>query len=183
MRSSKFFYTTIFSFLTTMALGQSPERALKKLGAEPIYFMDSVNVEKSDLMKYDPKEIASVSVLKSKEAMAILGNNGKDGAVYIETIPFAKSRYWKYFRGKSPEYKALVPLVGQDSTIQYILNDRVLDKGFEGNLALVDDKVFKEIKILNKEELQKQYGISNKDAGVVIKSNVPKDLYHGKKKF
>jgi hypothetical protein len=183
MRSSKLIFTTFFSLIAFIALGQSPKRALKKLGAEPIYFMDSVNVDKNELMKYDPKNIALVTVLKSKEAIAIIGDEGKDGAVYIETISFAKSRYWKYFQSKSPEYRNLVPVAGQDTTVQYILNDRVLDKNFQGTLALIDDKVFKEIKVLSKEELQKQFGIQNKNAGVLIKSDVPKDLHNGKKKF
>ncbi|SFA50887.1 hypothetical protein SAMN04488511_109202 [Pedobacter suwonensis] len=183
MRSSKFILTTIFTLTTIMAFSQSPKRAIKKLGAEPVYFMDSVNVDKGELMKYDPNSIAIVTVLKGEEAMKIFGENGKDGAVYIETISFAKSRYWKYFRSKSPEYAALLPVANQDTTIQYILNDKVLDKNFEGNLALINDKVFKEIKVLNKEELQKQYGIQNKEAGVVIKSETPEDLHNGKKKF
>jgi len=183
MRSSKFFFTTVFTLTTIVAFSQSPKRALKKLGAEPVYFMDSVNVDKSELMKYDPSSIAIVTVLKGKEAIDIIGEDGKDGVVYIETISFAKSRYWRYFRSKSAEYSALVPVAGQDTTVQYILNGKILDKNFEGNLAVIDDKVFKEIKVLTKEDLQKQYGIQNKEAGVSIKSEAPKDLHNGKKKF
>lgn len=179
----KLLFTTLLSLITIVSFSQSPKRALKKLGSEPVYFMDSVNVEKSELMKYDPNEIALVTVLTSKEAIDILGEYGKDGAVYIETIPFAKSRYWKYFSSKSSEYRALVPIVTQDSTVQYIMNDKVQDKNFEGNLALIDDKVFKEIKIITSQELQKQYGIKNKVAGVIITADRPKDLYNSKKKF
>lgn len=64
MRSSKFFFTTVFTLTTIAAFSQSPKRALKKLGAEPVYFMDSVNVDKSELMKYDPSSIAIVTVLR-----------------------------------------------------------------------------------------------------------------------
>jgi hypothetical protein len=183
MRSSKIIFTTILTLITLLAFSQSPKRALKKLGADPVFFMDSINVDKSDLMKYDPSSIALVTVLKAKEAMAIIGDEGKDGAVYIETIPFAKSRYWRYFCSKSTDYKTLVPVAVQDTTVQYILNDKILDKNFEGNLAMIDDKIFKEIKVLSKEDLQKQYSIQNKEAGVVIRSEVPKDLHNGKKKF
>lgn len=102
--SMKLCLTSLLTIITIAAFSQSPKRALKKLGANPVYFMDNINVDKSDLMKYDPNEISLVTVLKSKEAMEILGDDGKDGAVYIETITFAKSRYWKYFSSKSTKY-------------------------------------------------------------------------------
>jgi hypothetical protein len=183
MRSTKLILTILFSLFTIITWAQSPERALKKLGTDPVYYMDSVKVDKSELMKYDPKDIALINVLKGKEAIDIIGEEGNHGVIYIETIRFAKSRYWKFFSSKSAEYKALVPVAGQDTTIQYILNDKVLDKNFEGNLAVIDDKIFKELIILSKEQLIEQYKIQDKDAGVLIKSDVPADLYHGKKKF
>lgn len=69
------------------------------------------------------------------------------------------------------------------TTIQYILNKQVLTKGNEGILSLIDDKVFKELKILSKNELIEEYGITGKEHGVLIFSAVPDGLYHGKKKF
>ncbi|WP_316812899.1 hypothetical protein [Pedobacter heparinus] len=174
----------LFNFITLISFAQSPERVLKKLGSNPVFFMDSVNVLQSDLQQYRPEEIASVTVFKDKEAIDILGEEGKDGVVYIETIPFAKKRYWKYFKTKSKSYGELLPNFDSDSTILYIINKRVLsEKGYEGTLAAINDKVFKEIMIVDKATLEKQYGITNKLYGVVIVSDVPDNLYNGKKKF
>ncbi|MFP2996811.1 hypothetical protein ABN763_12915 [Spongiivirga sp. MCCC 1A20706] len=163
--------------------GQSPKRVLKKIGDNPIYFIDSINVSGEELKKYNPNQIASVTVFKGKEAIELLGENGKDGAIYIETVNFSRLRYWKFFSSKSSSYSELVPSFDSDSNIQYILNDRVLTDNFEGDLATINDDIFKDIKIIDKKTLQKEYEIHDKDYGVVILSNKPKDLYKARKKF
>ncbi len=174
----------LITFLTlSISFAQSPKRALKKLGEKPVFFIDSVSVLQEDLQKYDPNEISSVTVYKDKKAIELLGDDGKDGAVYIETKKFCKNRYWKYFAAKSPEYKQKVNSPENDVNVQYILNERVLSIDFEGTLAAIDDKVFKSIKLLTKEELIKKYQIEDKDFGFQIISDTPKDLYHGNQKF
>lgn len=162
---------------------QSPKRIIKKLGNEPVYYIDSISVDKSQLQKYDPNEIAGLTVFKGKEAVDILGEDGKDGVVYIETKLFAKKRFWNFFRLKSAEYLDLVPTFDSDSTIQYILNKRILKDNYEGTLASIDDNVFKEIKILPKQVLIDEYGILDKEYGVLIISEAPENLYKGNKKF
>ena len=172
-----------FSFLTISAFGQKPKRVIKKLGNEPVFFIDSINVDRSELDKYKPTEIASVSVYKDSNAIKLVGPDGKDGVVYIETNVFAKNKYWNYFRSKSNEYARIVVTPDADTAVQYILNKRVLTSNFEGDLSLIDDKIFKELVVIDKETLQKEYNITNKSAGIIIKSEVPEDLYKGKKKF
>ncbi len=174
----------LLAFISIYSYGQSPKRIVKKLGSNPVFFIDSVNVLQSDLQKYNPEQIASVTVFRDREAINILGEEGKDGVVYIETIPFAKKRYWKFFRTKSNSYADLLPNFDSDSTVQYILNTKVLaGKGFEGNLASINDEIFKEISIIDKVTLEKEYGVTNKIYGVLIVSDVPKNLYKGNKKF
>lgn len=163
-------------------MAQSPKRVIKKLGENPVFFIDSVNVDKDDLQKYDPNEISSVTVFKNKEAIALLGDDGKDGVIYIETKIFSRKRYWRYFASKSSEYKEHVNPT-DDTNVQYILNDRVLVKDSSGDLASIDDKIFKSIKFISKEELSKKYNIENKDFGFQILSETPKNLYHGNQKF
>ncbi len=176
--------SVLLIFISIYSYGQSPKRAVKKLGSNPVIFIDSINILQSDLQNYDPDQIAIVTIIKDQEAKDILGEDGKDGVVYIETIPFAKKRYWKFFRTKSSAYADLFPDVDSDSTVQYILNTKVLgQKGFEGNLASIDDEVFKEISIVDKVTLEKQYGVTNKIYGVLIVSDVPKNLHNGKKMF
>lgn len=174
----------LFAFFTlTISFAQSPKKVLKKLGEDPVFFIDSVSVSQEDLKKYDPNDISSVTVYKDKKAIELLGDDGKDGAVYIETKKFCRNRYVKYFASKSTEYKQRVTDLENEDNIQYILNERVLTIGFEGDLASIDDKVFKAIKFISKEELIKKYQIDDKDFGFQILSETPKDLYNGNKKF
>ena len=179
----KFLLAFGFVVLSGNLFAQEPEKVPVRLGENPLIFLDSVSIDRTAMLKFDPLAVASLTLLEGKDAMLTLGEAAKDGVIYIESIPFAKKRFQRYFRTKSKEYEDLVPNFDSDSTFQYILNDKVLEKDFEGNLASIDDKVFKQIKILSKEDLEKEYNINNKLVGVLIRSEVPKDLYNGKKKF
>lgn len=176
------FLLTSFLFVC-FAQAQPPKKALPKVGDNPIFFVDSIKVDKPYIQQMNPKQVASLSVYTEKEAFDLLGEAAKDGVIYIETIPFAKKRFWTYFKSKSVEYAELVPTVDSDSTIQYILNEKVLKKDYEGNLSSINDKVFKGIKIISKEELIKDYQITDKAFGVLVLSDVPPDLDKGKEKF
>ena|SRR5215203_1227952 len=177
---------TLILILSTLALAtyaQKPKRVIKKLGDEPVFFIDSVNVEKGELSKYSPNEIASVSVYKDSSAIRLVGSDGKDGVVYITTKAFAKNQYWNYFRSKSPEYAKVVTSPQADTTVQYILNGRILKDNYEGDLSLINDKVFQELNVIDQQTLRQRYNIIGKTYGVIVKSEVPDDLYKGKKKF
>ena len=103
--------------------------------------------------------------------------------VYIFTKKYTKSKYWLYFQSKSDDYKKLVPTVESDTSVQYILNKRVLKENFEGDLFIIDDTIFKSIRLLTKEILLKEFNISDKEFGFQIISDTPDNLYRGKKKF
>lgn len=150
---------------------------------DPIFFIDSVRVKKEDLQNYEPSNIAAMTVFKDSSAIARGGIEAKNGLIYIETKRFAKDRYWNYFRLKSPQYAKLVPLIDSDISIQYILNKKVLKENYEGDLSSINDKVFKGIQIISKKQLKKEYGITDKDFGVIITSDVPANLHNGKSKF
>lgn len=105
---NKYFILIVIGLLHFKALSQSPRKILKKIGDNPVYFIDSVEVDHHGLLKYDPKEIATVNVLRGKEAAAIAGEDGKDGVIYIETIPFAIKRYKRYFSSKSAAYETII---------------------------------------------------------------------------
>ncbi len=177
----KYLFFALFSVSTLFC--QSPKRILKKIGNNPIFYIDSVNVEKDELQKYDPENISSVTVYKDKEALELFGEDGKDGVIYIETKDFSKRRYWSFFQSKSEDYKKLLPSPLLDANVQYILNEKILEKDFEGTLATINNKVFKSITILSKEVLLKKYKIQDKDFGVLIISEAPDNLYRGNKKF
>lgn len=178
------FLLTLFGVaLSFSVLGQSPKKMMKKIGDKPIFFIDSVNVDQTEMMKYLPEQIASITVYKDNDAIELMGEDGKDGVIYIETKDFARGRYWKYFTRKSNEYSELVKTSQPNDRIQYILNDRILTDNFEGNLSMIDDSIFKEIKIIDAATLEKDYKIENKDFGVIIFSDKPDNLYKAKKKF
>lgn len=179
----RYIFILTLSVLTLSVFGQKPKKVIKKLGNDPVFFIDSINVDKSEMMKYQPEDIAQVSVYKDSNAIKLVGPEGKDGVVYIETKPFARIKYWNYFKTKSVEYGNIVLTPESDSSIQYILNGRVLKTNFEGDLSLIDDSIFVEIRIIDKEKLEKDFGINDKQYGVIIKSDKPKDLYKANKKF
>src|SRR5688572_494040 len=173
----------VFLLIPLIGFCQSPKRMIKKIGNDPVYFIDSVNVEQSEMMNYDPSEISIVNVYKDKDALELMGDEGKDGVIYIETKNFVKKRYWRYFCTKSNEYAKAIPNYTEDKEVQYILNDRILDKDFEGDLALIDDSIFKGLRIVNATDLKKKYKVKDKSIGVIIKSDTPKNLYKARKKF
>jgi hypothetical protein len=81
--------TVLYSF---SAVAQKPKKVIKKLGSDPIFYIDSVNVDKSELQNYKPTDIAAVSVYRDSDAIKLAGPEGKDGVVYIETKYSLKKR-------------------------------------------------------------------------------------------
>lgn len=138
---------------------------------EPIFFIDSIRTSKSDLIKIDADSVAIVSVIKDTAQLKKFGQAANGKLIFIETKDFAKKRYWKYFSSKSEDYLKIVPNPYNDLSVQYILNAKVLKKNFEGDLALINDKKFKDIKIIGKAELIRDFKIDDKEYGVIITTN------------
>ncbi len=145
--------------------------------------LDSVQVAQWDLNQVDANEIAMVNMYHDEEAIELLGEKAKDGAAYIETKAFARNRFVRFFRSYSPAYDSLVSKAGSDKGFQYILNDKVQEANYEGNLALVDKELIEGLQILNAAQLKERYNVTGKSVGILVKSKRPKDLYHGRKKF
>ena len=72
----RIFFFTLYLFIALISIGQSPKKTIKKLGNDPIFFIDSVNVDNSELQKYDPTEISHVTVYKDKEATYMFVEDG-----------------------------------------------------------------------------------------------------------
>ncbi|WP_419698404.1 hypothetical protein [Mucilaginibacter sp. NFX135] len=155
---------------------------MPEINNDPVFFIDSVKVNKADLMRYNPNDIATVTVYKDTNAIKKTGVEAKYGLIYIETKKFDIARYQRYFSSKSFEYAKLIS-AAKDSQIQYILNKRPLDTNYEGDLAAVNDKIFKGVRIINKQQLLSEFGITGKSYGVIISSDIPSNLYKGKDKF
>ena len=54
-------------------------------GKDPLYIIDGKEVSKEKLVKTNPKNIESVTVLKDKNAIEKYGKKGKDGVIIIKT--------------------------------------------------------------------------------------------------
>ena len=143
---------------------------------DPVFFIDSIRVNKVVLQNYNPDEIASLTVYKNSNATKRVAS-ATNGLIYIETKTFAKSRYWKYFKSKSAEYAKIVPSPGNDPKIQYILNKKILKDNFESDLAAIDDTTFKRIQIISREQLINNYNITDKEFGVLIDADIPPNFH------
>ncbi|MEX6691050.1 hypothetical protein QTN47_26310 [Danxiaibacter flavus] len=141
----------------------------KQLFDDPVFYVDSINVTRVELQQYQPTEIAVVTVYKDTNAIKLIGEQGKYGAVYVETKKFARSKYWNYFKSKSPDYLKNVPTAESDSSVVYILNGNVKAENFEGELSKINDTNFIELSVIDKQTLSKQYGVKDKDLGIIIK--------------
>ncbi len=133
-----------------------------------IYVVDSVQVPNDQIAKLIPTDIATVIMVKGKTATDRFGFKAKDGIAYIETKKFARKRYWNYFKTKDAEFAKVLPDAEKDNLIQYILNGRILNKDYEGELSQINDSNFQKIEIIPKDTLLKRYGIYRKKVGVVI---------------
>gem|GEM_PF-4021501 len=62
-----------------------------------------------------------------------------------------------------------------DDNFLYILNGKVLGKGYEGKLTTINDKNFKSITVINNKELANKYGNTEKNFGILIVADVPEN--------
>jgi len=150
----------------------TPEEAIEKLGANPYFEIDGKPVTQAELGNYNPNDIASLTTFYDKEAIKRFGEKAKDGAVTIETKGFAINKYEAFFKSTSTDYEKMLDETPREE-IQYILNDRVLTEDYEGDLASIDKKLLKEIKIIDSKELAEKFNIKNKKVGVLIKAKAP----------
>lgn len=137
---------------------------------EPLYFLDSIQVNRGVLNLYEPTEIAAVTVYKDTSAIMIAGEKGKNGVIYITTKVYASDKYWTYFKSKSADYAKAVPSIKKEDNVVYILNDKVLVKNFEGDLYFIDNTNFIDLKVIDKKQLQEVYDIKDKKWGIIIKT-------------
>jgi hypothetical protein len=143
----------IFLLLTVTSFGQLPKKAMKKMGQNPIVFLDSAETDMSAIQTLNPFDISNISIVKPKKAKKLLSDKGVDGAIYVTTVRAAKVIYWKYLSSKSDEYGRLFNSPQADTTAQYVLNGQTLtDSAAPGSLFLLNDKNFKTINVIDKED-------------------------------
>ncbi len=174
--------TILFAVSCKTSQIPGPKEISQKLGKSPYYEFNGVETQMSELRNVSSDSIATIETFFDEDAVDRYGEKARDGAVLIITKDRAREMYIAFFSKRSEKYASLIEEVG-DTNIQYILNDKVKTNDFEGSLSMITDKEFKRLKIISKEVLQKKYGVSDKQYGVVIKARAPKTLYRGKEKF
>lgn len=135
---------------------------------EPMYFLDSIRVNQGVLKNYQPSEIAMVTVYKDSNAIKLGGAEAKNGLIYITTKEYARDHYRDYFKSKSAEYATAAADDKKEEKAVYILNGKVLSSNFESDLFTIDDTNFVSLKVIDKDNLKKDYHVSGKTFGVVI---------------
>jgi len=173
-----------FSILAMQLFGQDdPSTAMSKLGKNPFFIIDSQRIKKADLKNYIPDSIVTVVILYDTSAIKLYGDSAKDGAVIIETRSFARRKYISFFRIYSNSYDSLIQMTGNDESFAYIINDKVQEGNYEGNLSQINKDILLGIEILTKDKLLAKYNIQDKQYGILVHSKTPKDLYNADKKF
>ncbi len=116
-------------------------------------FLDSIESEINILQTLNPFDISNISIVMPKKAKKLLGDKGVDGAIYVTTVKAAKTIYWNYLSLKSDEYGRIFNSPQADSIAQYVLNGEVLsDSAAPGSLFLINDKNFKTINVIDKQD-------------------------------
>jgi len=163
-------YLIICLFLCPLtALAQTTaEKVMGTLGPNPLFFLDSVRVSHDQLQLMDANQVTLVIVYKMDHAVQLYGDSAKDGAVWIETRPFARKHYITFFRKISPKYDSLYNIAKTDTTFQYIANDKIETGSFEGSFESIDDKTFISMDIINADDLKKKYNITDKQYGIIL---------------
>jgi hypothetical protein len=153
-----------FHFITIISFAQTTEHQNRN----PVYFLDSVRINPDYFRSINPKDIAFIQVVKENNAIERLGEEGKNGIIYIETKIFARKKMWNYLKRKSDDYARLMPTIDSDSSFQYILNKKLLKNSYDFDLASVNDVTLQEVKILDRKALKKDFDVNDKDYGILI---------------
>jgi hypothetical protein len=156
--------------ISCFSIFDKANRKYDQLFTDPVFFLDSVNMTRIELQKYKPTDFATVTVYKDSNAIKLVGDQGKYGAVYIETKKFARNKYWNFLKRKSNDYLKAVPSPEDEKNVVYILNDKILKTNYEADLSVLNEENFIDMEVIDKKTLKKVYKISNKEFGVVIHS-------------
>ncbi len=114
---------------------------------DPLFFLDSIRVNRGVLNRYQPAEFSFLNVYKGENAIRVAGSDAKNGAVYIITKEYARTSYWNYFKSKSVQYSSLVTDLDKESKVVYILNDKKLEGDFEKDLFVINDETLVELSV------------------------------------
>lgn len=163
----------ILSTIMLLCVGAAFAQGTHKF-EDPLMFVDSVQIYRPAMESIKPDDVASINVYKDSTALAMYGDKGKNGVIYIETKAFSKQRVWNVLSAKSADYKRVFPTAEIDGEAVYIYNGSVLSDDDKGKLSTLTAGNLKSVTVINRKKLKKEYKISDKEYGVVIEVIEPK---------
>ncbi|HWB93865.1 MAG TPA: hypothetical protein VG605_18530, partial [Puia sp.] len=75
----------------------------------PMYYIDSIRTNAGFLEQYQPSEIAYIQVYKDSNAIKLVGEQGRNGVIYVFSKTYVRQHYWEYLQSKSSEYRTMAP--------------------------------------------------------------------------
>ncbi|MBO9730052.1 MAG: hypothetical protein J7623_15550 [Chitinophaga sp.] len=138
---------------------------------DPVYVLDSVVVTQAVVGQVSPDRIGLMTIAKGSKAVLKYGSQAENGVVYIETKPFARKRVQTLLRSKSPQYDSLLNKYGNDSSFLYVVNGHPMEPTNETLFMTLDQKTFRSINILTREQIVKSFGEAKHEAVIVITSS------------
>lgn len=147
-----------------------------------VFFVDSVNISREELIRYRPEDIALITIYKGAEARRLAGNAGSDGVLMAYTKVFCQQQCHALFSSRSDDYKKAFPLPQDDSAALYILDGKIVQPDNYGKLAAINKNNLINIQILDQQIVKKRYPASSKTIGVVITSTFRPKPPKGQKK-
>lgn len=137
-------------------------RFVKADSLTPLYVIDSELVEKTELAQIDPNDIESISVLKSKGAVAMYGEQAQDGVILITTKNSASTI--KADTLKINESKLNSPLTKLNSPLIYIDGDKKTRK----DLDVLDPEDIDSVEVYKDKAATDKYGDDGKNGVINI---------------
>ncbi|MGZ5247627.1 MAG: hypothetical protein ACXWV5_11345 [Flavitalea sp.] len=135
----------------------------------PVFILDSIRVNDLHLKDVNAENIAGLNVYKREEAIKLIGEDGRNGVIFIETKAFKKKKFWSMLSTINPEYKMLVPSPDADEGIRYIYPGKTIIERANSKIFSLKPEEIKEVQIIGFAEMKKKYGIEGKKGVLIIK--------------
>lgn len=142
---------------------------------EPLILIDGRKGNMDEMKRMSPDGIASIQVYKSEDAVAIYGDKGKDGVIFVTTKTDAAKESGADASGASAKsgdssvtvVKGKVTLRGVPDAALYIVNGKSVSKA---KVARIAPKKIRKMEVFKGDEAVKRYGEKGRDGVVVIRA-------------
>lgn len=128
----------------------------------PLFYLDSISVQYNEVKELSPEQIASVSVLKDQQAVALFGEKAKYGVVFLESKNYSRKKYWNLFSSFSKDYKAAFPSPPVDGEVVYVVKGLGMNENPGDLLPGLDSSDIKKVSMIPARTLKKKFAVEGK---------------------